>query len=183
MSLAHRHLPRTVTLPVEFFGGLRQSMLTAHADASVPPVDAVRDAGFTAGTALYDHFAAWLSEQGEAHPDDLSHERFPWLLATYFRGIGWGHVDLQPLSDAVMALDVSDWGETADTAGGRLVSTGLFAGFFGRLAGAPISVLEVEAPQRAPGRGRFLLGSIDVMGYVWDAIERGIPYDQAAASA
>jgi hypothetical protein len=63
------------------------------------------------------------------------------------------------------------------------VSTGLFSGFFGRLAGAPMSVLEVEAAHQGPGRARFLLGSIDVMGYVWEAMERGIPYDRAAASA
>ena len=70
-----------------------------------------------------------------------------------------------------------------ESAGGCLVSTGLFAGFFGRLADAPISVLEVDAAHQGPGRARFLLGSIDVMGYVWEAMERGIPYDRAAASA
>lgn len=183
MSLAHRHQPRTVTVPVEFFAGLRQSVLAAHAGAPVLPVDAVRDAGFAAGTALYDHFAMWLSEQGEETPERLSDERFPWLLEAYFHGIGWGRVELQSLSEAVMALDVSDWGETSDAAGGCLVSTGLFAGFFGRLAEAPISVLEVEAAHEGPGCGRFLLGSVDVMSYVWEAIERGIPYDRAAASA
>ena len=175
--------PRIVSVPVEFFAGLRQSALTAHANASVLSVDAIRDAGFAAGKALYDHFGSWLAEQGEAHPDRLSDERFSRLLEAYFRGIGWGNVEMQPLSDAVMALDVSDWGEASGQAGGCLVSSGIFAGFFGRLAGAPLSVLEVEAAHQGPGRARFLLGSIDVMGHVWEAMERGIPYDRAAASA
>ena len=134
MSLATSLPPRTVALPVEFFAGLRQSALAAHANASVLPVDAIRDAGFAAGKALYDHFAAWLTEQGESHPDRLSDERFPGLLEAYFHGIGWGRVELQSISVAVMALDVSDWSEAPEAAGGCLVSTGLFAGFFGRLA-------------------------------------------------
>lgn len=183
MSLASSLQPRTVALPVEFFAGLRQAALAAHATATVLPVDAIRDAGYAAGTALYDHFATWLAEQGEPHPDRLSDERFPWLLEAYFHGIGWGRVELQPLSDAVMALDVSEWSEAPEAAGGCLVSTGLFAGFFGRLADAPISVLEVDAGEAGPGRSRFLLGSVEVMAYVWEAMERGIPYDRAAASA
>lgn len=183
MSLATSPQPRTVALPVEFFAGLRQSALAAHAGATTLPVDAIRDAGYAAGKALYDHFATWLAEQGEEHPDRLSDERFPWLVEAYFHGIGWGRVELQVLSEAVMALDASDWGEVADAAGGCLVSTGLFAGFFGRLADAPISVLEVDATHAGPGRSRFLLGSVDVMAYVWEAMERGIPYDRAAASA
>ncbi|MBL0937278.1 MAG: hypothetical protein IBJ03_00175 [Gemmatimonadaceae bacterium] len=167
---------RTLSVPVEFFGGLR-------AAASTP--DAIRDAGFVAGQALFEHFASWLADQGEAAPTALSDEQFPWLLQAFFHGLGWGRVELVPLSEAVMALDTSEWGE-ADangSTGGCLVSTGVFAGFFGRLADAPIAVLEVEPELAAPGRCRFLLGSVDVMEYVWEAMERGIPYDRAAASA
>lgn len=167
---------RTLSVPVEFFAGLRA--------ASTP--DAVRDAGFVAGQALFEHFGSWLADQGEASPTQLSDERFPWLLQAFFHGLGWGQVDLVPLSEAVMALDTSEWGEASDVAGsasGCLVSTGIFAGFFGRLADAPIAVLEVEPEVPAPGRCRFLLGSIDVMDYVWEAMERGIPYERAAASA
>lgn len=174
--------PRIVSVPVEFFASLRRSALAAHEHAAVLPVDAIRDAGFAAGKALYDHFGGWLAEQGEGHPDRLSDERFPVLLKAYFHGIGWGTVDMQSLSDAVLALDVSDWGDASEQTGGCLVSTGVFAGFFGRLADAPISVLEVEATHQGPGRARFLLGSTEVMGYVWEAMERGIPYDRATAS-
>jgi hypothetical protein len=175
--------PRTVALPVEFFAGLRLSALAASGPPAVLQVDAIRDAGYAAGAALYDHFANWLAEQGELPPDKLSDERFPGMLEAFFHGMGWGRMELRPLSNAVMALDVSEWSEATDSAGGCLVTTGVFAGFFGRLADAPISVLEVDGVREGPGRSRFLLGSVDVMGYVWEAMERGISYDHAAASA
>ena len=174
---------RTLTVPVEFFDQLRRAVLDVPADRSALAVDAVRDAGYAAGQALYDHFAVWLAEQGEAAPAELADARFPWLLQAFFQATGWGRVELHDLSEAVVALDASDWGEPGDTAGGSLVSTGLFAGFFGRLADAPIAVLEVDAAHAAPGSCRFLLGSVDVMGYVWERMERGVPYDRAAASA
>jgi len=172
---------RTLSVPVEFFTGLRQALLGAH---SAAPVDVVRDAGYAAGQALFEHFASWLAERGEHGPDDLLDDRFPTLLTEYFQSMGWGTAHLHSLSDAVMALDATDWGEASDSArGGCLVSTGLFAGFLGRLADSPIAVLEVPRPDAGDGDCRFLLGSVDVIGYVYEAMERGIPYERAAASA
>jgi predicted hydrocarbon binding protein len=183
MSPALPHLPaRTLTVPVEFFDHLRRTVLEAPGDAVPLSVDAVRDAGYAAGQALYDHFASWLAERGEAAPADLADARFPWLLHAFFHAMGWGRLELHDLSEAVVALDATDWGESGGPSGGCLVSTGLFAGFFGRLADAPIAVLEVEAQDAAPGSCRFLLGSVDVMRYVWERMERGIPYEHAAAS-
>ncbi|BAH37831.1 MAG TPA: hypothetical protein DGD08_05260 [Gemmatimonas aurantiaca] len=178
---------RTVTVPVEFFTGLQQAVHHPQGDRAVDgaaaSIDAIRDAGYAAGQALFDHFATWLQEQGEAPAADLADERFPWLLEAFLHQQGWGRAELVPLSEAVMALDVSDWSEAGELEGGCLITTGLFAGFFGRLAAAPISVLEVAPPDMAPGRSRFLLGSVDVLEYVWEAMERGIPYERAAASA
>lgn len=175
---------RTISVPVELFDGLRAAAFRAGSSSGP---DGLRDAGYSLGQALFGHFAAWLPEQGQDTVADLSDEQFPWLLQAFFHGLGWGRVELAPLSEAVMALDVSDWGEAglsgSQAAGGYLISTGLFAGFFGQLAHAPIAVLEVESESRAPGSARFLLGSVDVMDYVWEAMERGIPYDRAAASA
>ncbi len=171
---------RTVTVPVEFFDGLRRSTQQAH---PAVPVDVVRDAGYAAGQALFDHFSAWLADRSEHGPDDLLDSRFPILLREYFFEIGWGLVQLSSLSEAVMVLDANNWGEAAAEAEGCPVSTGLFAGFFGRLADAPISVLEVTPDAAAEGQCRFLLGSVDVLNYVWEAMERGIPYERAATSA
>ena len=171
---------RTVTVPVEFFDGLRRS---AHQAYPPVPIDAVRDAGYAAGQALFDHFSAWLADRSEHGPDTLLDSRFPLLLREYLFELGWGLVQLSSLSEAVMMLEANNWGEAAAEARGCPVSTGLFAGFFGRLADAPISVLEVTPDSAAEGQCRFLLGSIDVLNYGWEAMERGIPFERAATSA
>jgi predicted hydrocarbon binding protein len=170
---------RTAALPVEFFAALR--MAIAPGDAGI---DALRDAGFQAGQSLFDVFATWLSEQGEHSPDLLTDERFAERASAFFAESGWGEFALTMVSDAVVAVDAEDWieAEVADGAGCQ-ISTGMLAGFFGRIADAPMSVLEVECQARGDSRCRFLVGSIDVLGYVHEAMGRGIPYERASTSA
>ena len=171
---------RTVAMPVEFFAALQGA---AH-DASRPlAVDSIRDAGYRAGRALFEAFADWTLDRGEPEPDVLPHGRFVALASEFFNELGWGELSFTPLNDAVMALDADAWSEADGSGGGCLVSTGIFAGFFGRLADAPISVLEVECRDGGAHRCRFLLGSIDVLAYVHEAMERGVPYERAVLSA
>ena len=171
---------RTVAVPVDFFSALRQAV---ESPASAVTVEAVRDAGYFAGQAMFDVFSAWLGEHGETAPDSLDDANFTRLVGNFFSEFGWGQTRFTSLSDAVIALDAEDWGEAAGQGGGCHVTTGIFAGFFGKLANAPIAVLEVECRAAGDTRCRFLLGSVDVMGYVHEAMGRGIPYDRAAASA
>ena len=173
---------RTVAMPVEFLSALHGAV--SDANAAVPP-DAVRDAGFHAGAAMYDAFSTWLGYRGEYGPETLEDGRFAALVSEFFAAAGWGEIAISSLSDAVIAIDSDRWSE-ADAAGGGggcLVTTGIFSGFFGRLAEAPIAVLEVECRSTGDGRCRFLLGSGDVLGYVHEAMGRGIPYGLAATSA
>lgn len=167
-------------MPVGFFAALGDAV---ESPVSALTVDAVRDAGFHAGQALFDAFTSWLGERGEQTPDALSDTRFGLLADEFFTELGWGSFHLTALSEAVMSLDSYDWGESDNHCTGCHVSTGLFAGFFGRVADAPIAVLEVECRAGSEGRCRFLLGSVDVLGYVHEAMGRGIPYDRAATSA
>lgn len=171
---------RTVALPVDFFAALGRAMEIPDSGVTV---DSVRDAGYHAGQALFDSFTSWLADHGEHTPDSLADDRFGELADAFFAELGWGHLQLTPLSEAVMALDTDDWAEADLAGGGCLISTGLLAGFLGRVADAPIAVLEVECRAGHEGRCRFLLGSVDVLGYVHEAMGRGIPYDRAAASA
>jgi hypothetical protein len=172
---------RTVSLPVAFLAALRRA---AHASADpAMALDAVRDAGFAAGEALFAQFADWLIDQGEDTVDDLADARFPLLFTAFFHHLGWGRLELAPLSDAVLAIDAYDWAETSDAPGGCLLTTGMLSGFLGGLAGAPLAVLEVDAAATSAGHSRFLVGSVDVLDYVWDAMARGIPYERAAFSA
>lgn len=170
---------RTVAMPVEFFAALQSAANDAsHALAA----DAVRDAGYRAGQALFEAFADWTLDRGEPEPDMLPHGQFVALASEFFNELGWGELSFTPLDDAVMALDADAWSEADGSGGGCLVSTGIFAGFFGRLADAPISVLEVECRDAGAHRCRFLLGSIDVLSHVHEAMERGVPYEQAVLS-
>lgn len=171
---------RTVAVPVDFFTSLRTSV---ESPLSAISVDSVRDAGYHAGQALYDSFSAWLADRGETTPDSLDDARFASIAGDFFADFGWGALQFTSLSDAVIAADSAEWAESEGFGGGCHVSTGLFAGFFGRLASAPIAVLEVQCRASGDARCRFLLGSVDVLEYVHEAMGRGIPYERAAASA
>lgn len=169
---------RVVAVPVELFAALQQGAVESGNPAAL---DLVRDAGYRAGQALFDGFGGWLFEHGERAPDALPQDTFMRLAGSYFSELGWGELAFSPLGDAVVAIDADGWGECA--AGGCLLSTGMLSGFFGRVAEAPIAVLEVECAGAGAARCRFLLGSIDVLGYVHEAMGRGIPYQSAVASA
>lgn len=174
--------PRTVALPAEFFGALR-----TPAGAEAATVTSLRDAGYAAGSALYDSFSEWLSTRGEVTPDLLTDDRFSPVLASFLSESGWGAVQVHALSEAVLAVDSQEWAEADKHAGAESpschVGTGLLAGLLGRVADAPLSVLEVECRSTGQSRCRFLVGSVDVMQYVFEAVERGVSYQTAAASA
>ncbi len=174
--------PRAVAVSAEFFGALRMS-----AERNPATVSALRDAGFAAGVALYDRFTDWLDERGEGAPAFLTDEEFGPLMGEFLSVVGWGALRVESVSEAVMALDTEDWAEATDGAATNApschVGTGLLAGFFGRVADAPLAVLEVECRSAGASRCRFLIGSVDVLQYVYEAMERGVPYERAATSA
>ncbi len=171
---------RTVSVPSIFFSTLRGALQGEHGQPTIG-IDAIRDAGFAAGVALHDDFAGWLMEQGERSPGDLADDRFGVLVEAFFHLHGWGRIEIAELSDAVFAIEAFDWVEDGRSGGGCLVSTGLFAGFFGRVAQAPLAVLEVDVGV-TPGHCRFLLGSVEVMHELWEAMGRGERYDHIATA-
>ena len=59
------------------------------------------------------------------------------------------------------------------------LTTGMFADLFGRVAGAPVAVLEVECRSTGAPRCRFLVGSPAVMEQIYDDMGRGLPYEDA----
>ncbi len=175
---------RTVAVPAEFFSAL---LGAARVAPSAGAIETLRDAGYLAGGALFDAFALWLDERGERAPEQLGEDQFGPLVTAFFQSTGWGEMELTQVSESVLAIDAHEWCE-CEVGGGRElpgchVSTGMFAGFFGRLAEAPLAVLEVECMSAGNQRCRFLLASLDVLQYVHEAMGRGIPYDRAATSA
>src|SRR6476659_6732549 len=78
---------------------------TDDADA----VDALREAGFAGGPAVYAAFEQWLVENNAGAAANLSIEEFGDRAAKYFRDAGWGLVDFDATSEeGVAVLTMSD---------------------------------------------------------------------------
>ena len=145
----------------------------------------LQEAGYAGGDTVFESFRLWLRAQGKASPDELELAEFQHRASLYFRELGWGTVTVTALNDAVIAVDSSDWHEADPDS--QLdhpachFTTGMFADFFGRLSDAPLAVLEVECRSMGGPRCRFLLGSSDVLQFLFQEMERGASYEDAAA--
>jgi predicted hydrocarbon binding protein len=159
---------------------LRASLLRdIGPDAAV----ALQEAGYAGGEAVFASFRDWLARQTDVPIEDLGLEAFEEYAAGYFRDAGWGALSIGSLRDAVATIDCGDWGEadpaSALEAPGCHLTTGMFADFFGRMADAPLAVLEVECRSTGAHRCRFLVGSADVMEQLYDEMGRGLGYEEA----
>jgi hypothetical protein len=87
------------------------------------------------------------------------------------------------LHDSVVTLDSVNWAESDPASAmqfpGCYLSSGLLADFFGRVAGTPLAVMEVECRSMGSERCRFLLGSSETMQHVYDGMAQGISYDSS----
>jgi uncharacterized protein len=168
-------------VPRAAIGALRAALLR---DMGPGAAAYLQEAGYAGGEATYEAFRAWLAaEHGGAAPEALDLPTFRARVAAFFEAAGWGPLHVGAIADAVAALDSEDWGEADAGAGlehtGCHLSTGMFADFFGRLAGAPLAVLEVECRSAGADRCRFLVGSAEVMQHVYDAMSAGQHYEDA----
>lgn len=136
-------------------------------------VNALREAGYAGGNAVYDAFEQWLNESraddGKVGAADLPLDEFGETAAAFFRNAGWGEVAFtQDEAEGVAAVEITGcWeGEAGGDAGCQL-TTGLLASFFGKIAGYPVAVLETECCSGSGERCRFLMGNPDMMNYKW----------------
>ena len=166
-----------VAIPAASLAHLR-SALTRDGGDPAP----FQEAGYAAGDGLYEAFAARLRARGVAGPETLDVGAAQAEASAFFRESGWGDISFEPLG-AVIAIDSPRWKE-ADAAAPSahpscFFSTGLLAGFFGRLADAPLGALEVECRSAGAARCRFLLGSGDALDGVYEEIAQGRDYAAA----
>jgi predicted hydrocarbon binding protein len=141
-------------------------------------VGSLREAGYAGGDAVHAAFERWLAESSGNAGDEpfdtgnLSLPEFGERTAKFFRDAGWGTVNFSgDENEGVAVVDIEDCWEgpvSGDT--GCQITTGLLASFFGRVAGYPVAVLEVECCSGSSGRCRFLLGNADVMAAKWDEL-------------
>jgi predicted hydrocarbon binding protein len=171
-----------VAFPRASLGALRAALIrdTGGAFATF-----LQEAGYAGGDAVFASFRGWLADRGVGAPESLGVDMFQAQAAEFFREMGWGSLEITPLHDVVAMVDSGDWAES-DGAGGLPYpachySTGLFADFFGRTADAPLAVLEVECRSSGSHQCRFLVGSAEVMGHLYERMAAGASYDEAAA--
>jgi predicted hydrocarbon binding protein len=144
---------------------------TGEADA----VDALREAGFAGGPAIYAAFEQWLAENDAGAAGDLTIEEFGDRSARYFRDAGWGSVEFDAESEEGVASLVMEqcWEadpEASDDNPSCHITTGMLASFFGQLAGYPVAVMETECRSSGGSRCKFLLGNSEMMEYRWEQI-------------
>ena len=153
---------------------LRAATLAGGIDA----VDALREAGFAGGPAVYDAFEQWLSETAAESPNsasELTIDEFGDRAARYFRDAGWGKVEFETMEDEGLAsLSMDDCWESdphgIDAEPSCHITTGMLAAFFGKLAGYPVAVMETECRSANGEKCRFLLGNSAIMTYQWEKI-------------
>src|SRR5260221_3205152 len=154
---------------------LRAATLAGGADA----VDALREAGFAGGPAVYEAFEQWLGEtstsQQAQSASELAIDEFGDRAARYFRDAGWGAVEFETMEDeGVAALSMDNCWESdphgIDAEPSCHITTGMLAAFFGKLAGYPVAVMETECRSANGDRCRFLLGNSEIMSYHWEKI-------------
>src|SRR5437773_4859996 len=155
-----------------------RSALFRDLGASAAPV--LQEAGIAGGQALYDAFARWLGGRGLGSPESLLADEFADRATEFFRDAGWGSISLGALEGSVATIDSADWAEGDPTHPlefpGCYYTSGVLADFFGRLAGEPLAVMEVECRSTGADRCRFLVGSGDVMRRVYEEMGNGYSY-------
>lgn len=145
----------------------------------------LQEAGYAGGEALFTTFNRWTADRGYGSAESIAAADFPELATRFFGDLGWGSLSMTRLSESVAALDSGNWSEAEPDAGMDFptchITTGMFADFFGRLAGAPLAVMEVECRSMGSAHCRFLLGNSDSLHHVFEEMSRGVPYADAAA--
>ncbi len=158
--------------------------LARAASGEADAVDALREAGYAGGEAIYGAFVHWLSETAQVNPEsesrsgqaaDLALDDFGDRVARYFRAAGWGLLEFAPEQDAGVATLSIEKGwevdpEAAEAKPSCHVTTGMVAAFFGRVAGYPVAVMETECCSAGADRCRFLLGNTEVMTFKWEQL-------------
>lgn len=145
----------------------------------------LREIGFATGEEVYEAFEAWCLEQYKVStPRQLDTQYLAEALSGFFGEAGWGSVTSSELSPSVIALDMREWAES-DPHGAEYpcchFSSGMLADFFTRLGGAQAAVMEVECASRGESRCRFLVGSPDMLTYVYERMTTGMSYAEALA--
>jgi len=162
---------------------LHQMRTVFERETGVQAALLLREVGFATGEALYESLERWTREHYQVDtPRALDSAYFGQALAGFFSAAGWGTVTLSEITPSVLGLDAMDWAE-ASPHGAEYpcchFSCGMLADCFTRLGGSQAAVMEVECVCRGDARCRFLVGSPDLLTYVYERMTAGLTYSQA----
>lgn len=170
-----------VQMPAALLSSVRRALVNDRSPFEA--VTLLREVGYDFGGAVFDALDGHVSDDNSgADPRSLAPERFWGSASGYFEALGWGRVEHQRLHPGVAALDLVEWMESGSEGGppGCHLSTGIFTDLLVRLAGEPVTVMEV--PTGTAGRSRLLYGSQEALGAVYEAIRGGATPDEAISS-
>lgn len=144
----------------------------------------LQEAGFAAGEQVHAAFSAWLAARhGVTAPAELDVRYLGEALGGFFAEAGWGTLDVTALTDGVLALDARDWAEATPEPSAMApcchVTCGMLADVLGRMAGRGVAVMEVQCRSRGDERCRFLAGSPETMGALYERLAAGESYEKA----
>jgi|SRR6185437_150844 len=180
-------MPHSIDLPANGFVAVtRDGLLSLRGalfrDMGANAAAVLQEAGYAGGGSLFEGFARWLQSHGGPAPEALPAAQFSVRAAAFFRDLGWGTFAMATL-DGAAAIDSTDWIEADPSEPldfpGCYFTAGTFADFFGRLAGQPLAVMEVECRSMGATRCRFLVGTAETMQHVYDEMGRGVSYEEA----
>lgn len=163
---------------------IHQLRASLERDTGAQAAAYLQEAGFAGGEELYNAFAEWLKETHQLdQPSELDVQFLGEVLGEFFSDQGWGRLQATPLGSAVMALDSEEWAEALDERQGEYpschLSCGLLADFLGRVSQGVVAVMEVECRSRGEPRCRFLAGSPETLGILYDRMAQGTGYLEA----
>jgi len=141
----------------------------------------LQEAGYAAGEATFRAFSTWLPHTaGVEQPSDLAAPRLAEILSQFFVSLGWGAVQITAIGQAAVAVDASAWAEASPEAQLQYPScfftAGLLADFLGRLAEAPLAVMEVECRSKGDARCRWLVGAPETLSALYEHMTQGADY-------
>jgi predicted hydrocarbon binding protein len=172
-----------VAIPRQSLAVLRETLLREGGPAAA---SFLQESGYAGGEAVAADFERWLATQGFGPMGELSLEAFNNCLSDFATVSGWGSIEVEPLNDAVAALDSNNWWEADPESKmdhpGCHISTGLLADMLGRVSGEPLAVLEVQCRSMGSERCRFLTGSAEALERVYERMVRGFSYIEAVES-
>lgn len=145
----------------------------------------LQETGYAGGESVWNAFNDWCDNNGHGAPESMSVPQFQQAAARFFSEAGWGTMTLNAIGDTVVALDSPDWAESDVNAQmpypSCYYSAGMLGDFYGRVADGALGCIEVECRSAGHSRCRFLLGSQEVLGHVYQRLTQGVGYEDALA--